>query len=152
MIVHNITKKRWSSKERASIANVLSNGIPLLDITKLVPTRTEVAVIREVIKTNIYSIRTMDDGTKRFFDAIKTRNRSKNGKSIDVISDQPSTSFEKEVYKNKQVGIVPQKLKNSSKELQAMALVLLYENGLLATNESVRQTKRLITQFKKEIA
>jgi hypothetical protein len=145
-----ITRQLWSSEERASIANTLYDGITLSDITALVPTRTEAAVIREVFKTNMYSIRTMDDGTKRFFTEIKTRNRTRKEESVVVKSVQASTTTDTEVYENKQVGIVPQKLKNTSKELQAMALVLLYENGLLATDESVRQTKRLITQFRKE--
>jgi hypothetical protein len=145
------TRQLWSPEERASIANILSDGILLSDITTLVPTRTELAVIREVYKTNRYSIRTMNDGTKRFFTEIKTRNRKRKEESVVVKSVEASTTTDTEVYENKQVCIVPQKLKNTSKELKAMALVLLYENGLLATSESVRHTIKLLSQYQKEI-
>jgi hypothetical protein len=145
-------KRRWSTQERALISNSLSDGITLSEINELVPNRSEIAVISEVNKKNGYSIRTMDDGTRRFFTGVKTRNRGKKEKSIDVISDQTFTSIEKNVDNNQQTSIVPKKVLDTGKELRLMALDLLFRENLIIANQSVKQAAKLLSQFKKEVS
>jgi len=145
------TRQKWTVEERTIIASTLTDDVDLEAIKTLIPLHDEVSVLREVHRSNGYGIRTMEDGTKRFFADLKTRNRSKNEKTGAVVS-RPFAPVNIEVDNNQHKIIITKKVVNTGKELRLLALDLLFRENLIITDQSVKQTVRLLSLFRKEIA
>lgn len=68
-------RPRWTVEEREIIKKTLKDGTALTELVMSIPNHNEAGIIREVLKTNRFSIRTTEDGTRRFYSEVKTRKR-----------------------------------------------------------------------------
>ncbi len=66
---------RWSDLERQNIRDNVKNGMPVEDLKKILRSRTESAIIRELQKYN-YGVKTTG-GVARFYFNKKSRNRKR---------------------------------------------------------------------------
>lgn len=124
-------RPRWTPSERNLIENMLTDGTSLSEIVALIPIHNEAGIIREVFKTNRYSIRTLDDGTRRFYSEIKTRNRSKKEKITEAVVCRQVASIDEENVEKRLDGIISSlSIGNDGYGVNQKALDILREHSL----------------------
>ena len=140
----------WTSDESNIIRNAYENNIPLPELMLQLEGRTEDAIVAQARKLG-FGVLTLN-GNRILVGELQHKGKHLNKKSTVVKSVEATTTANIEVDNNQHKIIITKKVVNTGKELRLLALDLLFRENLIITDQSVKQTVRLLSLFRKEIA